>query len=515
MCREDGSMKKIRGITLGGLQDKILRLVLTVFIVTIAAFMAISVYQNKMLTRVVGKAREDQLEAVTQISEQTIHGMLEASLTGTTALQAEIADNDFSEVINDLYTLQTMAEGLFENQDKLERAEVFPPDPALDGTTTAHVLTEAGVDYTDSEYIGIVAHMSASMVAMVDNCTKIGCCYIGLADGTHLSVDDSLANRFNEKGELIPFPVRQRPWYTGAIEADGLYFTGVIKDAFSGEETITCSAPVKYEGEIVGVVGIDIVLENITGFINASANQASFYIIVNDSGQVVMAPEDNGIFEVETSDEAPDLREGENSELAEFISTAVKQPTALTELVINDTKYYMSGAPLSSVPWTLIQVLDKEITEQPTLQTLEEMDRINADATAEFNKGTNESKRTVYILLFAVLLLGSAAGLLLAGKIVKPLEEMTRNIIDSSNTGKLFEMKSIYRTNDEIEVLAESFDDLSKKTKQYIDDITRITKEKERISTELDLARKIQENMLPYIYIRRSLTGLNLTFMRQ
>jgi len=61
-------------------------------------------------------------------------------------------------------------------------------------------------------------------------------------------------------------------------------------------------------------------------------------------------------------------------------------------------------------------------------------------------------------------------------------------------------MKDVYKTGDEIEVLAESFDDLSKKTKQYIIDITRITKEKERIGTELELARKIQADMLPNIY---------------
>ena len=88
----------------------------------------------------------------------------------------------------------------------------------------------------------------------------------------------------------------------------------------------------------------------------------------------------------------------------------------------------------------------------------------------------------------------------LAGRIVRPIEDMTRNIINSAETGKLFEMKDSYRTGDEIEVLAESFDDLSKKTRKYIEDITRITREKERIGTELELARKIQADMLPNIY---------------
>ena len=77
---------------------------------------------------------------------------------------------------------------------------------------------------------------------------------------------------------------------------------------------------------------------------------------------------------------------------------------------------------------------------------------------------------------------------------------MTRDINLSSQTGKLFEMKDSYRTDDEIEVLAESFDDLSKKTKRYIQDITRITREKERVSTELQMANRIQNSMIPNVF---------------
>ena len=61
-------------------------------------------------------------------------------------------------------------------------------------------------------------------------------------------------------------------------------------------------------------------------------------------------------------------------------------------------------------------------------------------------------------------------------------------------------MTSLSRRFDEIELLAESFDDLSKKTQQYIEDITEITKEKERVSTELNMAEQIQRSMLPHIF---------------
>ncbi|MBR4200294.1 MAG: PP2C family protein-serine/threonine phosphatase [Oscillospiraceae bacterium] len=77
---------------------------------------------------------------------------------------------------------------------------------------------------------------------------------------------------------------------------------------------------------------------------------------------------------------------------------------------------------------------------------------------------------------------------------------MTEDIAIGAKTGKLFEMKDIYCTKDEIEVLAESFDDLSKKTKKYIEDITAITAEKERIGTELSIAMQIQASLLPHTF---------------
>jgi sigma-B regulation protein RsbU (phosphoserine phosphatase) len=77
---------------------------------------------------------------------------------------------------------------------------------------------------------------------------------------------------------------------------------------------------------------------------------------------------------------------------------------------------------------------------------------------------------------------------------------MTQRINTVRAGDKGFEMEDIYRTGDEIEVLAESFANLSTKIRGFIRQITSITAEKERISTELSLATKIQADMLPSIY---------------
>jgi sigma-B regulation protein RsbU (phosphoserine phosphatase) len=77
---------------------------------------------------------------------------------------------------------------------------------------------------------------------------------------------------------------------------------------------------------------------------------------------------------------------------------------------------------------------------------------------------------------------------------------MTKRISEISGTNLAFEMEDTYRTKDEIQVLAEAFATLSKRTRDYIDQITKITAEKERIGAELELATRIQADMLPNIF---------------
>ena len=475
-------------------------MVLTLLVLTTAVFAGLSSYQNRMLVNIVGQTRTEQQQAISQISEETMYQVMVSAFVGSNALQARIADNDFAEVVHDTYMLQTIAQGLIEIRDTLEPAELDLPDASRDGILTAMVLCEEGVDYTRSEYLPAAGHMRSPMLAMVRNSDKIAGCYIGLADGTHYGVDDHSANRFDADGNLIPFPVRERPWYRGAVESGELYFTGIERDAFSGSLDITCSAPVVVNGEIVGVVGIDVVLDSMCDFIYTSSGSDSFAFIVNDHGQVIIAPENTAFSEIKTADEAADLRESANAELAQFIRTALEAPTELTLLNINGREYYAAGTPMPTVGWTVISFVDKEATEQPEKAMLTEYDRINTEASARFREGSVRTRQTGRVLGVALLLTSIIAALIAAGRIVKPLETMTDTIRDSSKTGKLFEMKDSYRTNDEIQVLAEAFDDLSKKTKKYIEDITQITREKERVSTELNMANQIQSSMLPHVF---------------
>lgn len=59
------------------------------------------------------------------------------------------------------------------------------------------------------------------------------------------------------------------------------------------------------------------------------------------------------------------------------------------------------------------------------------------------------------------------------------------------------EKKLDIKTNDELQTLAENFNTMTDELKTQMRNLTKVTAEKERIATELDVATRIQMSMLP------------------
>jgi sigma-B regulation protein RsbU (phosphoserine phosphatase) len=430
-----------------------------------------------------------------------MEAVINSSLTKTTAMEAYIADDMFADVESNVKTLQAIATGLFENADSFESRPVSYPDPALDGTATAQLQHEAGVDPEATDTLGLIGNMSEVMLTMFKNSGKLDSCFIATADGLILYVDDRSGSYVDENGEIIKiFDVRNRPWYKGAVEKGDLYFTGIELDTSTGIPGLVCAAPVYKDGKLVAVVGADIFLTSISDYVNSSDKQVGFVCVINHEGKVVFSPLDEGTFSAQLSSNSSDLRNSDNAELAAFITKAFYERTGLETITVDGKEYYLTGAPMQTVNWAVVSAVEKELTRQPTEAMLSQHKQINEKSTEKFEKGVDKSKQTMLVSTLAILVFATAGALVIAGKIVKPVEHMTKRITELSGTDLAFEMEDTYRTGDEIEMLAETFAKLSKRTLMYIDQITKITAEKERIGAELELATRIQADMLPNIF---------------
>ncbi len=493
-------MRIIRGIKIGGLQNKIFNLVLIFILLLMGVYSAVTAWHQRNLSTIVEDAGALQQQSIVDVSQETMEAVLDTSMRRITGLQAYIADDLFGDVRTDVMTLQAFATELFENAGSFTPRYVFIPSAVNEGVPSAQLIHEDGVNPQNSHSLGLMANMSEVMLAMYQNSDAMSSCFVGTADGNMILVNDRPGVFLSEDGTPLNLDIRNRPWYVQAAEAGELIFTGVEIDAYTDNPMLECAAPVYQYGRLMAVVAADVYLTSISDYIESTASEEGFVCVINGNGQMLFSPKGSGLLKAQLSSDAPDLRACGNAEFAGFVTRALEGSTELEVISVDGKSYYMSASPMPSLGWTVISMVDKAVTLQPARVMLARYDDINAKSLKTYTEGSRHSMQTLIVLTAAVVVLAIAGALVMSSRVVKPLERMTQRINTMHGADSVFAMEDAYRTGDEIEVLAESFATLSKRAKDYIAQITEITAEKERISTELSLATRIQADMLPNIY---------------
>ena len=92
--------------------------------------------------------------------------------------------------------------------------------------------------------------------------------------------------------------------------------------------------------------------------------------------------------------------------------------------------------------------------------------------------------------------------LYLSEQLIKPVTKITEEASRFARENETAEKKltDSIRGQDEIGVLAQSIDRMEEQITDYVRHLTAVTAEKERISTELNVARRIQADMLPSVF---------------
>lgn len=495
-------MKKIKNIVIGGIQTKVFNLVLVVVILMAAVFSVVVIVQSGKLSELVNETNEQQKTSISRISGETMDAVVKNSLSQSTAMEAYIADNMFADLASNVQMLSDYAEKLLSDPDAVARQSYSGPDAEKDGQVSIQLLTEKGVDVSNpdiSKKLGVLANMS-DMMSSIYSTGRVNACYVTLTEGAMLLADDHSADKFDEKGNVVNIPVHERSWFNGAVETGELYFTDVEQDVFSGNVSIMCSCPVYVKGKIVAVAGADLYLNSMADTVNSSDQNGSFVCIINEQGHVIFSPVEEGIFKVRMSSDATDLRDSDETELSQFLNDALEGTQEVKLVEVEGSNYYMSAAKVETLNWIVLSVVSQEVTEQPTLLLQQQYDDIQAQSRETLNTNLQYAKWTMIVLVVIVLILGIVGALILSKRIVKPLESITKRVGSLGGSDLQFKMADEYKTGDEIEILAESFANLSEKTLRYFDEMTRVTAEKERIGVELDMATGIQASQLPRLF---------------
>ena len=84
--------------------------------------------------------------------------------------------------------------------------------------------------------------------------------------------------------------------------------------------------------------------------------------------------------------------------------------------------------------------------------------------------------------------------------VINPLGSLTDFTQEITKSNDFRNQRISIKTGDEIEALSQAFNFMLSELENYIENLSRITAEKERIGAELDVARHIQASMLPSLF---------------
>jgi len=332
--------------------------------------------------------------------------------------------------------------------------------------------------------ISIFSNLELVCKALYSSNSSISSIYFGTEKG--------LFYKYSSDSSYERYDHRLRPWYTDALKSnsDSPIWQSTYLSKSTGRWCITCSKVVKTSsGRVLGVCAVDMYLDDISEYVTYSGvGKTGYNFVVDDEGNIVIHPDYSSF--------------ASNIEIKESYSKLIQKMLAeksgVSTAKINSKKYYASYSPLPTNNWRLATLIEENEALEP-VNTLHQLTEISANRSdvalrKHFLNVIFQFAVMIIILLILVYFICTK----LSSSISKPIVRLSK---EAKNIGSgNFSLNISTQSNDEIGELAVSFNTMAKDLKLYTENLARTTAEKEKIHSELMIAKKIQTSMLPYIF---------------
>ncbi len=292
---------------------------------------------------------------------------------------------------------------------------------------------------------------------------------------------------------LESFDPRERFWYRLGKDAAKPVFTSLFIGA-EGLLDISCVMPYYDNDGFAGVTGISYSVEDIHRTVVESAHEeSSTNFILDGTGDVVISSEKDGI--LAAVPENVDLRQAAEPDIAEAVKRMTAGESGVMSVALNGKDYYLAFAPMETAGWSYgVLIEDKEVADAVTQvsgDVLQEMGMIRNTLREIFS----DSLVKMGTVLLPVLLLVIYGSGFMAARVTRPIRRLADGVKEIAAGN--FDRKLDLSTGDEIEHLAECFNSMTEELKTYTQHLAQAAAEKEHARTELEVAAKIQTDMLP------------------
>jgi sigma-B regulation protein RsbU (phosphoserine phosphatase) len=350
----------------------------------------------------------------------------------------------------------------------------------------------------------LLGNMERMIEPIMKNMSNISSIYILTKSGQNIHYDTNASIKAGLPGHIR---FQERPWYKNARDKNGLYISEIYLNFDMADMGWIISTSMPFydtKGEFLGVVGIDVEIDDADeGVQETEMGDTDYTLLINNSAgegqnesKIIFPP---GLFNEKNKNNIAAFLGG-NTEGILADMKAIPRGHGYSSFKSGEEErgVYVIWAPLEITNWQIAYVVpEKDILASATA-LYDEITRMTADTVKQVDSFTYKVILISGLLMLVIIFLTVWAARFIAGRIARPIAALTGSV-QKIGDGNL-DYHSEIRTGDEIEELSLSFEHMTVELKGYIENLHRVTAEKERIGAELNIATKIQASMLPRIF---------------
>ncbi|MDR2480985.1 MAG: SpoIIE family protein phosphatase [Spirochaetaceae bacterium] len=312
----------------------------------------------------------------------------------------------------------------------------------------------------------------------------------------------------NVSAPLVEYNIQRRMWYMAAKETEKISWTDVYVDIRGRGVVITCAAPyyAVYAGRkaFKGVVGFDTSVFNIQQIINSTniwENEGNTYVFLLDKAGRKLFSSNSTSLQVDENGVITSENFLENEQYRAFAEKMVAGESGFFKVVTSSSKSdYVAYHPLSrmkyNLGWSVGIYFDGDGITQQISHLKNEFDGFTLKAQKKTDSIATAMVAAILVLALFIMIIVTVLVFRFADSVTHPIVELG-NAIEMVSGGNFNTIQVISSETLELDRLASSFNSMAGRLKTYIRNLALATAERERISSELNVATDIQNTLLP------------------
>lgn len=433
-------------------------------------------------------------------SQRALMDLAEQNLMQIAQDQAALSNALLEKVENEINILAHQASLIWNNREIPKQKNSYsqneePPDRYK---TSFYFLTQGTDPDKVQDELALSGHMDDVFISVYSNDSNLDSLYLGTETGLFRGYPwmTGLEPTYNHK---------KRSWYTEAVKRKGLVWSEPYISAADRELIITCSKPFyDKKGMLLGVVEADVTLQMLNKrILSTQIGTQGYAFLIDERANLIAHPglkADHDKWDQQYL--TLNLLNSNSPGLKDIASKMIAGQAGIRKFdgdpIVEGDDKYIAYAPLKTTGWSLGVAMPVDEIISPAMATQRRITSITRNVSDHIRSERKGLVKTLISLLVAVTVLVALVAIMLSKKITKPIISLCKgaDVIGSGNLDYTLKIK----TGDEIETLAHAFNKMTQDLKAYIKNLEETTRAKERIESELHVAREIQTSMLPRIF---------------